>query len=634
MSDSESSALSSPPGSDDELSPVPEMMPDLPAFKAARHDTSMSPPPDSTPKRKRPASPPHEEVLADNPDIAFIVMFRSRFSEAFPPKLIHYGPQDIERGVADALPTPQIESLLCALLGLALNRKKYVERGHYGRALEEAISAHKSQWPRAWGGVNPISGGRSFNTMSPQERLTLLKTLIIWSLHGSETILNIIKESYKQSRKEDDINQPLSVQPWGRDGDKRRYWLVEGRDDTNFRLYRESNPALKHNTWRSVAGTIDELKAVAERLNEDGAQASRRLAEMIMRAVPRFEATEEKRKRREYRQVRKSQFARAEPGFSLYEGRTRGKRMKYTFSDEEDEASDATSTRRSTRQSGTGTPAELSRPTVTASGRQIRSRVGGAYGESLLSGQATTDRQSPATGDYAHSEASEDVRPQHGRSTRSGGAKPAVNGRGRSRRNIDTYNSLDEMEDEDDAASTGNEWNSEDNANDADDAGDDEGDEDMDDEAEEEERPQSSLVVRLRYRKSPAAIKLLSPEPPSDPNAERDIHKPPPTITAAQAPTNGHSHNTTSAHSSSFGQPNGTIDRYLSKPQQPPTHNPYFSAPPAATRPTVSGIASVAQPFQGAPPHALKPNALPNGLQPGVPPASGTQYAQPTYGQS
>lgn len=127
-------------------------------------------------------------------------------------------------------------------------------------------------------------------------QLTLLKTLIIWSLHGSETILNIIKESYKQSRKEDDINQPLSVQPWGRDGDKRRYWLVEGRDDTNFRLYRESNPALKHNTWRSVAGTIDELKAVAERLNEDGAQASRRLAEMIMRAVPRFEATEEVRR--------------------------------------------------------------------------------------------------------------------------------------------------------------------------------------------------------------------------------------------------------------------------------------------------------------------------------------------------
>ena len=54
-------------------------------------------------------------------------MFRSRFSEAFPKNLPHFGPQDIERGVVDPLPTPQVESLLCALLGLVLNRKKYIE---------------------------------------------------------------------------------------------------------------------------------------------------------------------------------------------------------------------------------------------------------------------------------------------------------------------------------------------------------------------------------------------------------------------------------------------------------------------------------------------------------------------------
>jgi hypothetical protein len=71
----------------------------------------------------------------------------------------------------------------------------------------------------------------------------------------------------------------------------------------------------------------------------------------------------------------------------MYEGRTRGKRMKYTYSDEEDEGySDATSTRRSTRNTGTHTPAEPSGPTVTLSGRQVKSRLGGAYGESLLSG--------------------------------------------------------------------------------------------------------------------------------------------------------------------------------------------------------------------------------------------------------
>jgi hypothetical protein len=54
-------------------------------------------------------------------------MFRSRFSASFPKSLPHYGPQDIEKGVGDPLPDEHIERLLCALLGLVLNRKKDVE---------------------------------------------------------------------------------------------------------------------------------------------------------------------------------------------------------------------------------------------------------------------------------------------------------------------------------------------------------------------------------------------------------------------------------------------------------------------------------------------------------------------------
>lgn len=54
-------------------------------------------------------------------------MFRSRFSDAFPKSLPHYGPQDIEYGVAEPEPGEQVERLLCALLGLVLNRKKDVE---------------------------------------------------------------------------------------------------------------------------------------------------------------------------------------------------------------------------------------------------------------------------------------------------------------------------------------------------------------------------------------------------------------------------------------------------------------------------------------------------------------------------
>lgn len=44
-----------------------------------------------------------------------------------PGKLPNLGPQDIERGVVDSSPSPQVEGLLCALLGLVLNRKKPVE---------------------------------------------------------------------------------------------------------------------------------------------------------------------------------------------------------------------------------------------------------------------------------------------------------------------------------------------------------------------------------------------------------------------------------------------------------------------------------------------------------------------------
>ncbi|KAI5279402.1 hypothetical protein KEM54_004182, partial [Ascosphaera aggregata] len=135
------------------------------------------------------------------------------------------------------------------------------------------------------------------------------------------------EKSYRRTRHEHDITQPLSVQPWGKDSQDRRYWLIEGRDDTHFRLYREGNPgSSKKTTWWSVAGTIDELRAVADSLSQRNINA-RRLRERIHASIPRFEASEEKRKRRDYRLARKAAFARPEPGFSLYEGRTRGKKM-------------------------------------------------------------------------------------------------------------------------------------------------------------------------------------------------------------------------------------------------------------------------------------------------------------------
>ena len=124
-------------------------------------------------------------------------------------------------------------------------------------------------------------------------QLTLLKALILWTLGSSEAVQAIMKESYKRQRQDDDLNQPLSVQSWGRDGDKRRFWLIEGQDDTHFRLYRESNPALRHTTWHSIAGTIDEVRDVAQKLGEDNSLLSRRLRDRILAAIPRFEASED-----------------------------------------------------------------------------------------------------------------------------------------------------------------------------------------------------------------------------------------------------------------------------------------------------------------------------------------------------
>ncbi|KAI9784950.1 MAG: hypothetical protein M1839_001146 [Geoglossum umbratile] len=356
--------------------------------------------------------------------------------------------------------------------------------------------------------------------MSPTERLTLLKTLILWSLASSEAVQAVLKESYKQARHDDDLNQPLSVQSWGRDGDKRRYWLIEGRDDTYFRLYRESNPALKHNTWWSVAGSIEDLKAVAQQLVDDGSQAARRLSEKIKSATPRFEATEEKRKRREYRNARKAMFTKIDPG--LYEGRTRGKRIKYTYSTDDDDGSEGPSTRRSTRQSGLSTPAE-SGPTFTASGRQVRSRVGGAYGETILSGR-NTGRTTPAfgvtDGSASGEEQAEPTAPG-GRPRRSG-LRKEINGWAKGGDHIAGYNSVDEMDDEEEATSSGSdEYGADDDEVDIASEEDNEVsdvDTDMEDADSNRPRKSKSLVVSLRYGR-------LSKNEPKLPNGNTSFVK-------------------------------------------------------------------------------------------------------------
>ena len=135
----------------------------------------------------------------------------------------------------------------------------------------------------------------------------------------------------------------------------------------------------------------------------------------------------------------------------MYEGRTRGKRMKYTYSDEEDDIySDSTTTRRSTRNTGTHTPAEPSGPTITQSGRQVKSRHGGAYGESILSGTHGTALS--AGGFEGTSEEPEDG--SSGRPRRAAAAATTNGWTAKGGRHIEGYNDVDEMtsEDEGDAS--------------------------------------------------------------------------------------------------------------------------------------------------------------------------------------
>lgn len=120
--------------------------------------------------------------------------------------------------------------------------------------------------------------------------MTLLKTLVLWALNASEGVQALIKSAYKQTRRDDDKNQPKSVQPWFSDSYRRKYYLIEGLEDTHFRVYRENDgKTAKTNTWFNVAGSIEEVAALAEKFEGDGTSLGKVNGSKIKSAVPRFE---------------------------------------------------------------------------------------------------------------------------------------------------------------------------------------------------------------------------------------------------------------------------------------------------------------------------------------------------------
>ena len=197
--------------------------------------------------------------------------------------------------------------------------------------------------------------------------------------------------------------------------------------------------------------------------------------------------------------------------------------MRYTFDDDEASVSDATSTRRSTRHSTRTTPFEAG-PTFTASGRQVRQRKSGGYGESLLSNGRTggDDRGgTPADGTEKLEKPWRD-----GRATRSSAASGATNQR--KRKYIDGYNEIDEMSDEDDAPPSGDEWDSDQNERENEMPDVDEYDDDTSSSNTPGHDEVPSLIVKLKI-----PSKAASPDPIGDSIALKPLHAATPPVEAA-----------------------------------------------------------------------------------------------------
>ena len=196
--------------------------------------------------------------------------------------------------------------------------------------------------------------------------------------------------------------------------------------------------------------------------------------------------------------------------------------MRYTFSDEDEDGSDAASTRRTTRNSGVTTPAEPKGPMFTASGRQVKARARGEYGETLLSGH-NINRVSPATAGAHVAVDGQDQAIANGRSRRSG-LRKGVDGWKKGGDHIAGYNSVDEMGSE----SSEGEWDGGDDDDEVDepviddDEADDEDMSEHDSDADDDGAIGRSLVVQLRFPGKGDALMNGYPKQPESPGSSSE----------------------------------------------------------------------------------------------------------------
>jgi hypothetical protein len=262
-------------------------------------------------------------------------------------------------------------------------------------------------------------------------------------------------------------------------------------------------------------------------------------------------------------------------------------------------------------------------PTYTASGRQIRQPRRGEYGEIQHShGNEGPDELSlDYKGGHAADEDddSDPVR-SSGRATRSAGRHVPGASNPRKRKHIDGYNEIDSMSDEEDAAPSGDEWDSDQNAADDHDMpdADDESEESSEEDESEDEQPRRSLILKLKVKvptemltsSNMNGVSESKPEPTVDkPDTKQAEHeeKPPPSQAIAGAPKGEAAPAAAAApDSSSNGLPNGYTTVQKQQPQPPPANKQpaeHSSPPSSSTYPTP---VSASFPTQD-----LKPTAAP-----------------------
>ncbi|KAG5355952.1 hypothetical protein CJU89_5669 [Yarrowia sp. B02] len=323
-----------------------------------------------------------DDSIENHPDIAFCVMFRTRFTDLFDGWCPPLSPQEFEEGIQPEEGfSLAVESYLVRVMSLMMNRKKPVEVGKYSNALETW-----STMPLSQGSVSAIDAmslpcgwsrklaSRDVVAMDWRGRLQLLKMATVAALSLSDAVKKLIADKREVSGRK--VLSELQWLPIGEDRARNTYWLAdgsgdinwdddgkiypatEGAFDTQWRLYRQTNPYKAVVSWTPVASSPEELASLIEELPKGEekqpytplleAQHKKllsKLEDLIPRTLGSRDRIREAAERAVAAQQKKAAAARAveyqKSKIGANRGRTRGKRVDYKLlsapQDSEDE---------------------------------------------------------------------------------------------------------------------------------------------------------------------------------------------------------------------------------------------------------------------------------------------------------